>query len=609
MDYLPAFDFFGAYLHWYVNHKKKLYTRLGGILSIISISICATIFFILFKKLIERKNPQITEDDYPNSEFKKIKFGEEKIYIPWSIGDYHSHEVNFTGWIYPIVYYFYGERDIKTNSMPFNYKILKYTLCNETNLKNVNYFDDGSVNFDTLYCIDMDDLIMGGDWFHDFVYHIQMDFYLCEDGVNMGTEGKKCTDYDELMEYIGNDNSWHIEIYYPEIQIKPRNKKNPMEIFYSTHFYNFNKLNTKVERLYLKEYTMIDDQGWIFENKKNYSLWGFDKFEHDFYSRSQDGKDFITDFTSSKIYSLVIYLNRNSKIYTRQYTKLLDAIGNILSVINGIFVFFKFFSQFFTEAYQDKEIINNIFVQRYFMNEKYNRINKMVKNQNFTSYLGNLIQKSVISDPKINMKNGISKSTEYLNILSQNDNNIKPITVKKNAKSKLVFRSDIPNNSINKSIRKIIHKSKPASTSPKKLNTSNSNVDNSNIRICEKRKNLISPIQNKKIDEFNLKNLELDKILIYMKNDYKKDKNNKQSKKFSSIDFNFPYYLYLLNIFNKSFGTKSCFVNHKFLESWEYMISVFDVTEFIKMQTNIDLINKILFKLNNDGGNINISEV
>ena len=598
MEYLPAFDFFGSYLHFYVNHKKKVYTHLGGILSIISISICIFIFIILLKELIDRKNPQITENDYINREFKKIKFGEKKIYIPWTIGDYHNHEVNFTDWIYPIIYYFNERRD---------YKIINYTLCNETNLKNINYFFDEYLNLDMLYCIDMGDLIMGGDLFHDSVYYIQMDFFLCEDGVNIGTKGKKCTDYDKLMKYIGYNNEWHIEIYYPEIQFKPANKNNPMEIFYNTHSYNFNEFNTKIERLYLKEYTIIDDQGWIFKNKKNYTLWGFDKLEYDSYSRINNGKNFITDFTSSKIYSLAIYIDNNSKIYTRQYTKLLDALGNILSIINGIFVFFKFFSQFFTEAYQDKEIVNNVFVQKYFMNEKYNKINKLAKKQNYTSNLKYLILSNMISDPKIDMKNSISKSSGQVSKLFKKDNDIKPIMIKKKEeKSKFAPKLDTPKESI-KNSKHVIQKLKLDDKSIKKLNVPSSDIDNSNMKLSVKRKSLIE--KNKDV-EFSLKTYELDKIKIYIKNHYKKDKNNKQLKKFSSTDFIFPYYLYLLNLFNKSFvTTKSCCVNQKFIESWEYMINVFDVTEFIKMQTNIDLINRILFELKSDGENNNISEI
>ena len=614
MEYLPAVDFFGSHLHWYVNHKKKLYTRLGGILSLLSILICAPLFIILIKELINRNNPQTTENDYSNNEFKKIKFREKKIYIPWSIGDYNTHQVNFTGWIYPIVYYYYGERDIKSNTMISNYKILNYTLCKETNLKNVNYFLDDTLNFDTFYCIDMDDLLMGGDWFHDFVYYIEIDFYLCEDGVNIGTEGKKCTDYDKLIENIGYNNAWHIEIYYPEIQFKPKNKNNPMEIFYNAHFYNFNKLDIKVERLYLKEYTMIDDQGWIFNDKKNYSLWGYDKFEYDSYSKTQDGKDIITDFTSSKMYSLVIYINKNSKIYTRQYTKLLNSIGNILSVIHGIFVFFRFFSQFFTEAYQDKEIINNIFVQKYLMKDKYKKINIMTKNKNYSSNLGDLIRKNIIiSDPKLNEKKNLYKSSEHLTIFSRKDN-VKPIMIKKAEQSKFVSKLEIPKNFNNINSNQNFQKSRSDNKSNLNLNISNSNADNSNIKICSKEKSLMSlkKKNRKKNAELSWNNFELYKIQSYMKDEYKKDNNinNKPFKRFSSIDFNFPYYLYLLNIFNKSFGvSRSCFVNQKFLDSWEYMINVFDITEFIKMQTNIDLINKLIFELKSTDENNNIWEI
>ena len=402
MQLFVSLDFFGEYLHWYVNHRKKIYTSLGGILTSITFVVCALISAFYFNALIKRKNPQITENDEPNHEFKKIKFGEEKIYIPWTISDYHVKRVNFTGYLFPVISYFYGERDNKTGTIPYNYKILNYTYCSETNLKSVNYFQDSYVDFDSLYCIEMEDLIMGGDWFHDFVYHIQMDFFLCEDGADIGTEGKKCTDFNDLNELIGNGNAWHIEIYYPEIQLKSRSKKEPMQIFYNTHFYNFNQYNTKIERFYFKEYIMIDDQGWIYSEEKESKFWGLDKIDSDTYSRSSDGNS-----ASSKIYSLVFYLNRNTKIYTRKYTKLLDALGNMLSIINGIFIFFKFFSQFFTEAYQDQEIVDDIFIEKHNMDDKFSKISESRKSIFKKLYSDNLLalsnqkDKQKRSNPKI----------------------------------------------------------------------------------------------------------------------------------------------------------------------------------------------------------------
>ena len=608
MQFLISLDCYGSFLHWYVNHQKKVYTRLGGILTIISSTICVSILIFLLEEFVNRGNPNITENDETNYEYKKIKFNEKQIYIPWTISDYHNRYVNFTGWIFPVIYYFYGERDKKTGTLPYDYKILNYTYCNETNLKSVKYFKDSYVDFDTLYCIDMDDLIMGGDWFHDFVYHIQMDFFLCEDGVNIGTEGKKCTDYDKLTKHIGSNNAWHIEIYYPQIQFKPKNKNNPLEIFYDSHFYNFNKLNTKVERLFLKEVQLIDDQGWIFANEKNYTLWGFDNIESDSYSRSTDGNDFITDFSSSKIYSLVIYLNRNSKIFTRQYVKLLDAVGNLLSIVNGIFVFFKYFSQFFTEAYQDREIVNNVFIQKYFMSEKYNLYNKSVvklkgkKKQIYSQNLGFLnsqkkeinvnstknpqsVKRENFSIQRSNMsKSVISKTNKF-------ENNKKSLFHKMTFKSKNI--SECRHNNFESSmfaINNIINKDNSADV----LNLSQNNLYYLNNNY------------NSNINEGNNENNHIDLVQIqkYMKkNNIIDDNNITNCKKFNSrnkyqpADFKFPYYLYLFNIFNKIFATKRCCINDTFRNAWKYMIDVFDVTQFIQLQTNMDLINKILFKM------------
>ena len=591
MELLVSVDLFGAYHHWYVNHKKKVYTSFGGILTLISLIIFTIVSSFYFKHFINRENPQITENDKPNYQYKKIKFGEEKIYIPWTIADYTIKKVNFTGYLYPIIYYFYGERNKETGTMPYNYKILNYKYCNETNLKTVNYFQDSYVDFDTLYCIDMEDLIMGGDWFHDFVYHIQMDFFLCEDGADIGTEGKKCTNDTKLNEIIGGNNAWHIEIYYPEIQFKPQDRTEPMQIFYNTHFYNFNKLNTKVERFYFKENIMLDDQGWIFENEKQTTFWGFEKMESDTYSRSSDGSDFIRDFSSSKIYSLVVYVSRNTKIFTRKYTKILDVIGNIMSVINGIFIIFKFISQFFTEAYQDREILDNILIQKNNMDEKFRKINENKKN----------IFKLLNSDNLIPAFNQKQSNEKFMRKSIDNVNNINNL------------------NNINKSWNHVNNKNLKFS---QKIDNTGDKIKNlKSVDLCLNKESVSDEHQISKNNIFSLNNIDNSSLINIQQNNLivnKVNKNNLRKKILNkdnnSIDINnklslnkpkyfrFPYYLYLLNIFNKSFNTtKMCFIDKNFLDVWKYMVNIIDVTKFFQLQTNVDLINKILFELKIDG--------
>ena len=619
MKIFKSIDFFGSYLHWYVNKQKKVYTLLGGILTIISFVICFIVLVNLLRGVVAR-NPQINMDDQPSMEYPKIKFGEEKIYIPWRIADYSVHSVNFTGLIYPIIYYYYGEKDKKTGAMPYNYKILKYRNCNETDIEIYHKFNNSIVDINSLYCIDMEDLYMGGDYFHDFVYHIQMDLFLCEDGVNYNTPGKKCTDFNELLNIIGEDNGWHFEFYYPEILIKSQDKKNPIEIFYNSHFYNFNKLNTKVERLYLKQFILIDDQGWIFEKKNTTSIWGFDRIDSDSYARS-DGNDIITDFTSSKIYSLVIYINSNKKIYTRNYPKLIESLGNIITLVHSIFIMFKYISQFFTEAYQDRDIVNNIFVQKYVMDKKYIRYNKIKKH--FSNKFNLINQVNPLDKARLNCKSNRKKGTfknpfttnvnQFTNLekdmenlnrfkrrqsqFSHNNENflkfnnlddLKRISMKIESKDikNNNFEDSYDNKNIDNSILNFYNKNQKNSVASKINNDGKKNsmfMDSSFLNYAN----------NKKIDKKCL-----DLIKIYMK----RNRSIIDSKKFNdfhSKDFDFPYYLYLLNIFDKTFSTKICCLNRKFKNVWKYMINMFDVVKFIHLQTNVELINKIIFEIEN----------
>ena len=595
---LVSLDFFGSYLHWYVNRQKKLYTRLGGILTIISFIINLLVLIILLQNFLIRDNPQITENVDANNDYKKIKFEDEKIYIPWTIADYQFHKINFTGLLYPVIYYYYRIKNENTDESPYNYKILNYTFCNETNIKSLKYKNYTNIDINNFYCIDMENLIMGGDYFHDFYYHIHIDIFLCEDGVNMGTKGKTCTNYDELIKKIGMNNAWRFEFYYPEIQFNPKSKDAPMEIFYSNHFYNFNKLNIKIERLYLKEFSLVDDQGWIFQKQKKSSIWGFDKLEYDSYTRSIDGKDFITDFSSSKIYSLIISLSKNNKIFNRKYTKLLDALGNIFSIMNIIFTIFKFFSQFFTEAYQDRNIINDIFVQKYFMDEKFNMYNKKLKRANKLDEslnFENIINKSHIHDKS-------DKSEKF----KDNYNNKKIIEFKgsflqkkyNNNNQALIINNKEKNNLISSRTKLPVstnllprYNFLPSFNYINKNNNSNVNLD------CSQNSHLKLPIKHYHSTYEFKKNYQLNHLKDYIKSGFINDNGSEKKNQFESKDFKFPYYLYLLNIFNKTFGVTMCLVNNRFRNAWKYMIDVFDIVKFIELQTNVGLLNKILFEL------------
>ena len=78
-EIIQYFDFFGTKYHFYTDGKPKLYTMLGGILSILSVIICLTVFFFITSEDIRRKTPIVTTSSIPSEGYHKIKFGKEKI--------------------------------------------------------------------------------------------------------------------------------------------------------------------------------------------------------------------------------------------------------------------------------------------------------------------------------------------------------------------------------------------------------------------------------------------------------------------------------------------------------------------------------------------------
>ena len=183
-EIIKYFDSFGTKYHFFTDGKPKLYTTFGGILTIISILLSLIVFICFSLDDFKRKTPTTLFSSVLSEKHRKIKFKDEKIWIPWRIVDYNNDYINHTGLIYPIIYYYDGQRKSVNDNFILKEQKISYKLCNETSMTNKpeNYYLDVPLN--KLYCIDKDDLNIGGSWISSYVNYIKIDFYLCEDGIN-----------------------------------------------------------------------------------------------------------------------------------------------------------------------------------------------------------------------------------------------------------------------------------------------------------------------------------------------------------------------------------------------------------------------------------------
>ena len=185
--------------------------------------------------------------------------------------DYGRKFINYNGVLFPRIYFFTNKQNEKTGQMETFYEILNYTLCNETSMRYLG--DDFLINLplDNLYCIDMENITIGGSWNSDFVNYIRLDLNLCKDGLDYNESNINCTPKEYLNSLYGKNNNWFIELLYPSVQYQPYNKTLPIFVIYTSHYYGLSVNSNKVDRIFLQEHVFADDKGWILNQISNIS--------------------------------------------------------------------------------------------------------------------------------------------------------------------------------------------------------------------------------------------------------------------------------------------------------------------------------------------------
>ena len=348
-------DLYGTHFHWYIGYKPKLYTIYGGIFSILSVFLWIAIFILFGFKNFKRTHPLISSSTFPPKGYRNIKFGEEKLYLPWRIIDYDERFINHKGIIYPKIYYFTRTLNKSNGVIDTNYTLLNYKLCNETNMKNLGKEFLLDINLSELYCIDMEDLNMGGNWNINFLNYIRFDLYLCENGSDYNETSDKCTSFSDIEKKFGKDNSLFFELLYPMVQFQPTEEGTPLLILYQAYYYLFTKNSNKLDRIYLREYILEDEKGWIFNTAKKISYWGTYSLDGDNFVRSDD-MDYVHKGSTSRLYSLKIYLNFGITYYTRKYKKLWEILSEVFPIAKAIMAIFSFFAETINEIHSAKKI-------------------------------------------------------------------------------------------------------------------------------------------------------------------------------------------------------------------------------------------------------------
>ena len=564
-EILKYLDIFGTTFTFYIEKHRKYYTTLGGVLSVISIFIGIIVFVFISIDDFMHNNP-ISTTSTSEEGHKNIKFGNEKVWIPWRIRDFGGKTINHIDFLYPIIYYYQGLRN-ETNYMNVKYRHLDYKLCNETLMKNNSKQFIIDMDLNQLFCIDMDDLDVGGNWDADFLNLVTLDLYNCKDGIDYDENNSNCTTYDKIEEIAGKNNNLQFEIYYPIVNYQPMNKTNPIFIKYINYFYHLSRFSNKIERLHLQKHILNDDQGFFLTSIKSYSYWGIFSLNGDSYSIGNK-RDLMNEGSTSRFYSFNIYIKNEIVYYNRSYKKFFLIIANGLPIVNIIINIFECFIKSIKISSGNRKLTELLF--------------ENLKERKTFFKLKNKESKKKLDDLNINNSTLKGNNTNY-----QSDNSIFQL---KNQNNINLLENKVAQNFEKFSIDKVKIKSKFRSDNKLIIFNKDSNKDNTKVNpnFMENDTSLNLPFSDliSKNENKDLKDLDRQLLKTIFRTHYIK----------KSL---FPFKYYLCSIFIKNFDPKKnyCFLSKKFIVVYDFICQLYDISSYLILQREFQIMkNSVLEK-------------
>ena len=555
MKFLRLFDFFDVEFHFYTNSQSGNYSIFGGIMFLLFLCSSAVTFILFSYDNLNKLNPITTKSESPDIGYRKVKTKDEKIWIPWRIATYNNEFIDHRGFLFPMIYSVRGKKG-KKGEMNLQYFPVDYKLCNETPIANNTEDYKINVELNKLFCIDNKDLYLGGNWDAEYLYYLDINLYLCENGISYNETNPKC------FPLINNKNNTLVfEFYYPEVRFQPSNFENPMMVIYRSHFYQLDQHSSKYERLYIVK-NILSDQKSLFNSKvKNISFWGINSLFGDAYV--SEIYQPLNINPSSKIFTLSIFMGKGLVYYTRTYKKILAILSDVFPLLNFLFFLFRIITEFVKYSFIRKKLFELLFEnipfkikdlhpkkitgkKTFFSNSFIN--NNIKNNENTIYYIGNNrpFSQQNLNTIFINNININNKESNKEDIFLK-DNNIKDIL-------------DISNNSF--------------------LDLNN-HLNPSEIK---------EQMKEGKFHEND--NIQYNNIIG------KNESNNKKEEEIKKNRSLFPFFYYLLDlIINKlSNPKKFCLVSNEYLIVYKFVNQIYDISSYLNLYKDFYLFKNVFIK-------------
>ena len=214
MDFIKYLDIFSIKFNFYTNNETNYQNKFGGIITFSYVFLCFVLFVAYSIDDLLQLNPITTTSEITDSQTKLINLNKEKVWIPFRMVNYENKFIDHRGILHIVPYLIEGRYNDEIG-MDLKYHTLKYKLCNETSMANKPYNYKINIPLNELFCFERDDILFGGNWNYDYLNYIELNLYLCEDGIAYNSSDPRCSKLDNYLKNINT--SLLINFFYPMV--------------------------------------------------------------------------------------------------------------------------------------------------------------------------------------------------------------------------------------------------------------------------------------------------------------------------------------------------------------------------------------------------------
>ena len=340
--FLELIDIYGTPLNFTILGNSFHKTVIGGVFTLITILFLVVCFINSGKDFYLRENPNFIYQKFTNSKYSKVNFSNENMFFAARIEDNDGNGIDLSSYFnISLIYTQREESYYKTTTLPL------------MNCMNYDYqklrFQDG---FDQrismgLNCFDLSNVTLGGNWEIDYTYYLTLSLTPC-----MNSTTIICNDPTLIFDKYSTGLFLNIysNYYYTDLQ----DFINPLKISFKNFDTKIDPEISKIFSYYMMEASIKTDLGILFNNPKNYSVYGFDNIVSDYHINNKDQK-FILYFMYN------IYLGKQMESFQVTYVKLQDIFATLGGIMKLTLIFFGISSDYLSENEKSLSIINQIF--------------------------------------------------------------------------------------------------------------------------------------------------------------------------------------------------------------------------------------------------------